>query len=152
MPLLTNSWKLNNDNENANIRIVEGKKEIFDPVRRRFVSCTPEEIVRQTYIRYLINILNVPPIAISVEKKITYNNLSRRYDIVVFSKDKCLLIVECKSPTTKLSEMTLHQIGIYNSNLQAKYIILFNGEQELIYKRLDGQYILQKQLPLYKEM
>ena len=136
----------------TNIRIIDGRKEIFDPIRCRYVACTAEEAVRQTYIRYLIDVLQVPKVAISVEKKITYNNLSRRYDIVVFSKDTCLLVVECKAPEVKLSETTLHQIGVYNSYFQAKYIILFNGKEEFVYKKIDDVYVLQERLPIYKDM
>ena len=141
-----------NNNNNLTTRTNKGKKEIFDPIRCRFVLCTPEEAVRQTYIRYLIDVLQVPSVAISVEKKITYNNLTKRYDIVVFSKEKCLLVVECKAPDIKLSEITLQQISVYNSHLQAKYIILFNGKQELVYEKIDEQYVIQEQLPKYKEM
>jgi hypothetical protein len=141
-----------NNNHNPTVRINKGKKEIFDPIRCRFVACTPEEAVRQAYIRYLIDVLQVPSVAISVEKKITYNNLTRRYDIVVFSKEKCLLIVECKSPSVKLSEITIQQISVYNSHLQAKYIILFNGKEEIIYKKINEEYVRQKQLTEYKEM
>jgi len=147
-----NKIKCTSANARLGVRINNGKKEIFDPIRCRFVLCTPEEAVRQTYIRYLIDVLHVPSVAISVEKKITYNNLTRRYDIVVFSKEKCLLIVECKSPTTKLSEITLQQISVYNSHLHAKYIILFNGKEELIYKKINEQYVFQNQLPTYEEM
>jgi hypothetical protein len=137
---------------NKTIRIRNGKKEIFDPIRRQFVAYTPEEAVRQSYIHYLMNVLLIPSIAISVERKITYNKLSRRYDIVVFYRDVCLLIVECKAPSVELSEETLHQIGIYNSSLQAKFIVLFNGKQELIYKKINDQYIMQQHLPAYVEM
>ena len=143
---------MNNEENKTKIRINNGRKEIFDPVRRRYVAFTPEEAVRQTYIRYLIDVLQVPPVAISVEKKITYNHLSRRYDIVVFSKDTCLLVVECKAPDVKLSETTLQQIGVYNSYLQAKYIILFNGVEELVFRKGENLYVLQEQLPIYKDM
>ena len=128
-----------------------GKKEIFDPVRRRYVICTPEEEVRQTYLLYLINGLNVPNIAISVEKEIRYNQLSRRYDIVVFSKGECLLIVECKAPTVKLSRKTLYQIATYNAVLQAKYIVLFNGKQKMILKKSTESYLLCEELPKYED-
>lgn len=129
-----------------------GKKEILDPIRCRYVICTPEEEVRQTYLLYLINVLNVPKIAISVEKEIKYNQLQRRYDIVVFSKGECLLIVECKSPSVNLSQETLYQIATYNSVLQAKYIVLFNGKQELILEKSLGNYFPCKTLPDYKKM
>jgi len=137
---------LNSKDSKTNIRIVNGKKEIFDPIRCRYVSYTKEEAVRQAYIRYLIEVLQVPKVAISVEKKVTYNNLSRRYDIVVFSKDRCILIVECKSPEVKLSEMTLHQISVYNSYFQAKYIVLFNGMEELIYEKVGDGYVVVEEL------
>jgi hypothetical protein len=130
----------------------DGKKEIFDPVRRRYVVCTPEEEVRQTYLLYLMNVLNFPKIAISVEKEIRYNQLQRRYDIVVFSKGKCLLIVECKAPTVKLSQETLYQIATYNAVLQAKYIVLFNGKEEMILKKSSENYLPCERLPEYGEI
>lgn len=129
-----------------------GKKEIFDPVRRRYVICTPEEEVRQTYLLFLINVLNVPKIVISVEKEIRYNQLQRRYDIVVFSKGECLLIVECKAPTIKLSQETLYQIATYNAVLQAKYIVLFNGKQEMILGKSSNDYLPCERLPDYEKM
>ena len=132
--------------------MANGKKEIFDPVRHRYVACTPEEEVRQTYLHYLIHVLNVPPIAISVEKKIKYNQLNRRYDIVVFSKEQCLLIVECKSPDIVLSEDTLFQVATYNHVMQAKYIVLFNGKEELICKKENDTYIPCERLPMYEEV
>ena len=57
------------------IREREGKREIFDPVRRRFVPLTPEEAVRQSYLRYLVDELGFPLIAITVEKKVVYNGI-----------------------------------------------------------------------------
>ena len=36
------------------IREKEGRREVFDPVRKRFVPLTPEEAVRQSYLRYLV--------------------------------------------------------------------------------------------------
>ena len=130
----------------------DGKKEIFDPIRRRYVACTPEEEVRQTYLFYLTNVLNVPKIALSVEKEILYNQLRRRYDIVLFSKGECLLIVECKAPSVELSEDALYQIAMYNATLQAKYIVLFNGKQECILKKSSDTYLPCEKLPMYGEM
>ncbi|MDR1878444.1 MAG: type I restriction enzyme HsdR N-terminal domain-containing protein [Bacteroidales bacterium] len=139
------------DKHGIRTRITEGKKEIFDPVRCRYIACTPEEIVRQTYLLYLIHQLHVPKIAVAVEKQIIYNHLVRRYDIVVFSKGKCLLIAECKAPSVELSEDTLSQIAAYNSVMQAKYIVLFNGRQELICKKTDNLYLPCEKLPVYSQ-
>ena len=119
-----------------------GKKELFDPVRRRYVACTPEEIVRQAYIKYLVEELNVPLANIAVEKKLIINRQTRRFDIVVSMKGRCAAVVECKAPTVALSENTLFQAAVYNSVLQADYIVLFNGENQLVCKREQGEYRL----------
>jgi hypothetical protein len=137
---------------NIRTRVVNGRKEIFDTIRHTYVTCTPEEVVRQIYIHYLIHDLHVPPITISVEKKIIYHQLVRRYDIVVVSKEQCLLIVECKAPSIALSENIVYQIAAYNNVMQAKYIVLFNGKQEFICKKTNNQYLFCESLPVYDQM
>ena len=42
------------------IRQVEGKREILDPLRRKYVRLTPEEWVRQHLVQYLISDLGYP--------------------------------------------------------------------------------------------
>ena len=42
------------------IRQVEGKREILDPLRRKYVRLTPEEWVRQHLVQYLISDLGLP--------------------------------------------------------------------------------------------
>lgn len=135
------------------IRTKEGKKEIFDSVRLRFVALTDEEMVRQAYLKYLMEEIKIPKIAISVEKKVVYNTMTKRYDIVVANPDgTMLLVVECKAPSITLDENTLSQIAVYNTELQAKYLVLVNGKQQLVFqKHLHGyQHIFE--LPFYKEM
>jgi hypothetical protein len=132
--------------------MTDGKKELFDPVRKRYVACTPEEIVRQAYIKYLTEALCVPIANISVEKKLLVNKQTRRFDIVVSAKGQCVAVVECKAPTVALSEDTLFQAAAYNSVLQAKYIVLFNGENQLICKKEEGKYLLCNELPCFSEM
>jgi len=133
-------------------RIVEGKKEVFDPVRKRYVACTPEEMVRQAYIKYLIEILEIPIANIAVEKKLLVNRQTRRFDIVIYLKGECAVVVECKAATIDLSEDTLCQAAAYNSVLQAKYIVLFNGENQLICKKQEGKYQLCGELPHFTDL
>ena len=133
-------------------RLVEGKKELFDPVRKRYVTCTPEELVRQAYIKFLIEVLNVPSTNIAVEKKLLVNRQTRRFDIVVSVKGQCAVVVECKAPTVPLSEDALFQAAAYNSVLQAKYIVLFNGENQLVCKKEEGNYLLCGELPQFSEL
>jgi len=124
-------------------------KTLFDPVRRRYVAATPEEWVRQAYIKYLMEVLGVPIANIAVEKKLVINRQTRRFDIVVNVKGHCAVVVECKAPTVSLSEDTLFQAAAYNSVLQADYIVLFNGENQLVCKKEAGEYRLCEGLPCF---
>lgn len=135
------------------IREREGKREIFDPVRRRFVPLTPEEAVRQSYLRYLVDELGFPLIAITVEKKVVYNGMTRRYDIVACRSDgSILLLVECKAETVPLSGDTLYQAAMYNHVLQAEYVVLFNGRQQFVCRRTPEGYRPVASLPPYSEI
>lgn len=81
------------------IRRSNGKEEVFDGIRRRYVVLTPEEWVRQHFIGYLVNDRKVPASLISVEGSLKYNRLKKRSDIVVHDRQgKPRLIVECKAP------------------------------------------------------
>src|SRR3954470_1683875 len=83
----------------------EGSSEIFDIIRKRFVALTPEEWVRQHFIHYLSQQLNYPISLLSVEKKLTYNGLTKRTDIVAYANDgQPKLIVECKAPSIKITQ------------------------------------------------
>ena len=136
------------------IRNVNGKKEIYDVVRRVFVALTQEEMVRQAYLKYLIEEIEVPIIAISVEKEVIYNSMHKRYDIVVANPrdGSTLLIVECKAETVRLDESSLYQIAMYNSKLNSKYLVLLNGKQQIVLKKTATKYELIDSLPNYSDM
>ena len=110
-------------------RVAEnGKTEVFDPVRKRFVRLTPEESVRQNVLNCLSEVKNVPLSHIGVEKKILVNKLYKRPDIIVFNSDASIaLIVECKAPNVALSEDVLNQVIRYNMTLKADYLMITNG-------------------------
>ncbi len=106
----------------------DGKTEIFDKIRRKYVALTPEEWVRQNFIQYLILERNVPKTLISVEKEIVFNRTKRRPDIVVFTKNgNPKIIVECKAPEIKISQDVFDQIARYNFTLKVDYLIITNG-------------------------
>ncbi len=106
----------------------EGKIEIFDRTRKKYVALTPEEWVRQNFIQFLINDKNTPNTLISVEKEIILNKTKRRPDIVIFSKNGIAkTIVECKAPDIKITQKVFDQIAAYNISLQVDYLIVTNG-------------------------
>ena len=45
----------NFENDNIKTRIVDGRQEIFDCLRGKYVAMTPEENVRQMFVRHLID-------------------------------------------------------------------------------------------------
>ncbi len=105
-----------------------GKNEIFDEFRKKYVLATPEELVRQNFIRYLKEEKNYPPALIAIEKKIKVNKLNKRFDAVVFNRNgKPILLIELKSPSVKLSQKVMEQISGYNINLNVNYLIISNG-------------------------
>ena len=116
-------------------RIIADSKEFFDPVRKKWVPATPEEEVRQQFIQFLLTVKNIPVSHLSVEREITVNGLTRRYDLVVFDEEgKPWMVVECKAPHVKLTQEVMEQAGRYNKALQAPIIGITNGKENRFFK------------------
>jgi hypothetical protein len=110
------------------LKKADGKVLIFDVIRKKFVVLTPEEWVRQHFVNYVTQHLQYPKSLIKIEGGLTFNQLQKRSDILVFDRDaRPWMIIECKAPTLKLSKETLHQAAAYNSKLKAKYLTISNG-------------------------
>ena len=105
------------------------KPVVFDPLRRQWVSLTPEEQVRQKMLNYLVEVRKVASGLIAVEYSIKVNNLPKRADIVVFNNlGEPQMIVECKAETVPITEKVLDQAIRYYSGLKVKYLTLTNGK------------------------
>ncbi|MDZ7743631.1 MAG: type I restriction enzyme HsdR N-terminal domain-containing protein [Bacteroidota bacterium] len=114
----------------AVVRTKDGKDEIFDPIRKKYVRLSPEEWVRQAFVAYLILTKNYPAGLMAIEKEIVFNKQKRRPDIVVFKNDlRPLLAVECKAPEVKITQEAFDQLIRYNSVIQVKYLLVTNGLQ-----------------------
>ncbi|MDG1218964.1 MAG: type I restriction enzyme HsdR N-terminal domain-containing protein [Flavobacteriaceae bacterium] len=101
---------------------------IFDEIRKKYIKLTKEEWVRQNCVKFLINEKNFSSVLINIEKTIKINNLSKRYDIVVYKPDGGIkLLVECKSPEIKINQRTFDQIAVYNMNLKSEQLMVTNG-------------------------
>src|SRR5204863_9718286 len=86
------------------LKKADGKVWIFDVIRKKFVVLTPEEWVRQHFVNYLIQHLQYPKSLIKIEGGLTFNQLQKRSDIVVFDRfAKPWMVIECKAPTLRLS-------------------------------------------------
>lgn len=115
------------------IKTERTKKYIFDTVRKRFVLLTPEEWVRQHFIRYLIEEKNYPESLMAVEKQITLNGKLFRFDLLVFRRNgQPLLIAEFKAPGVKISQDTFDQVVRYNMKLKVERVVVSNGLQHFV--------------------
>lgn len=137
------------------LREVSGKREVFDPVRKKYVTLTPEEEVRQIVMQQLVEDFGYPAGLLSVEFPLRLNGLNKRCDIVVFSRQLTpLMIVECKARHIPLSQKVLDQTMRYNITLNVKYLLLTNGQtQYCIQLEDDGQKIVfLDKIPDYKTL
>ena len=145
--------KLNLPNYNFRLKSNEKHTLIFDELRKKNIVLTPEEWVRQHFVKYLIHEKNYPISLIAIEKQLTINNLKKRTDILIFSKTGTPhIIVECKAPHIKITQDTFDQIARYNLKLNADFLIVTNG-LEHYYCKLDiinESYIFLPEIPSYK--
>lgn len=110
------------------IREENGRRDIFDVARKKFVALTPEEWVRQHFVMFLMNDKSVPASLLSVEKGLMLNKMQKRTDIVVYDRSGLpALIVECKAPSVKITQDVFDQIARYNLSLKCRYLVVTNG-------------------------
>ncbi|MDV7393059.1 type I restriction enzyme HsdR N-terminal domain-containing protein, partial [Arthrospira platensis SPKY1] len=136
-------------------REFNGKKEVFDPIRKKYYQLSPEEEVRQITLHWLVEVHQYPAGLLAVEYPITLNRLKKRCDIVVFSNHgKALLIVECKARGNHINQSVLDQAVRYNMKLHVQHLILTNIETTYILKldeKKEAYHVLTK-LPAYAEL
>ncbi|MDP4282240.1 MAG: type I restriction enzyme HsdR N-terminal domain-containing protein [Bacteroidota bacterium] len=110
------------------IRNENGKPRIWDDFRKKYVSLTPEEWVRQHFLHYLATEKKYPASLICVESGLTYNRRKKRSDILVYSSQgNPLMIIECKAPEVPVTEDVFQQAATYNMTLRVPYLVVTNG-------------------------
>ena len=144
--------KLNFPTYSFRFKNSENKVSIFDEIRKKFILLTPEEWVRQHVVQFLLQDKKYPKSYINVEKLIKINDLSKRYDGVVFQPNgEIFLLIECKAPEVAISQQTFDQIARYNLVLKAKYLMVTNGLNHY-FCQMDFEnekYVFLKELPEY---
>lgn len=110
------------------VRGAEGFRQVWDPVRRRYVAWTPEEMVRQLLIQYLTGSGKTGLNRLSVEREFLVAGRRRRYDLVIHDGNgHPVALAECKRPGVRIDQATLDQAGRYNLSMQVPCLILSNG-------------------------
>lgn len=102
---------------------------IYDPLRDRYVRLTPEEWVRQHFVQYLIQELDVPGGLVAIEAAFQFQGQPRRADVIAHDRQgDPLLLVECKAPHVSITQDAFDQCARYNIVLQAPYLVVTNGQ------------------------
>jgi len=126
---------------------------IFDEIRKKWIILTPEEWIRQNFIKYIIS-KKYPASHINCEKVFYINKVQKRYDIVVYnSSGEVEILVECKSPDIKINNDHFDQVMRYNIKLKSKRIIVTNGLENYYFKfnEKNKEYIQEKDLFNYSK-
>lgn len=133
------------------LKKLEGKTLVCDPIRKKWLVLTPEEHVRQYLLQYLIHVMQYPPALIAVEKTVLVNGQSKRYDVVVYNRNHSpWLLAECKAPDIPVSNATLQQLLRYHNNLQCSYWLVTNGHTTFCANATDtGNVAWMDALPVY---
>ena len=126
---------------------------IWDPLRKKDVARTPEEIVRQWFIGVLNANMKVPMHMMMSEAGLKLGGKQFRADIIVYDrKAQPLAVVECKRPEVDLNQDVLDQAVRYNMVLNVKFIIITNGTKTYICRRQGDGYGFVDTVPTYNEM
>jgi hypothetical protein len=108
----------------------DGVREVFDTVRRAWVRLSPEEWVRQNFIRFLSVVRGYPAAMMAVEREIRLGPLRRKFDILLYdTAHRPWMMVECKAEDVPLTDAVLMQILRYNMALPVPYLVITNGDE-----------------------
>jgi hypothetical protein len=144
LPLLEGALRTRRDND---------RLQVFDIVRRQWVSLTPEEHVRQLLLHHLIDRQEYPTALIAVEQGIVFSHTTLRFDLVVYHRDtqRPWMLAECKSPEVDITTATLQQLLQYHSKLtDCRYWLLTNGHNTYCADAIDpGNIVWLRSLPAY---
>ncbi|MCC8070376.1 MAG: type I restriction enzyme HsdR N-terminal domain-containing protein [Bacteroidales bacterium] len=127
---------------------------IFDDLRQRWVTLTPEEWVRQHFTAWLRMAFGYPATMMANEVSLRLNGMLRRCDTLVY--DRALrprLIVEYKAPEVPITLSVFDQIARYNMVINAPWLIVSNGRSHYCC-HYDGpqSYSFATAIPPYSEL
>lgn len=133
------------------IKTESGKELIFCIIRKRWILITPEEWVRQNFLQYLTDVMHYPASLIAVEKQLLLGDVKKRFDIVVYDKEtKPFMIIECKEMNVPLSENVLQQVLRYNTNIQARFLVITNGSHCFGFEKMNDRFSEINIMPVFE--
>ncbi|MFK8275255.1 N-6 DNA methylase [Capnocytophaga cynodegmi] len=128
--------------KNILVKEIKGKPTpyVACAIRNKEIKLTPEEVVRQLYLKFLMQDLNYPKDRIVLEYEVTFGREKKRADIVILDKDTsttAYIIVEVKKPKLKDGK---DQLRSYCNATGAPIGVWTNGDSISYYHRKDPNY------------
>ena len=121
-------YRLNLPSYDIKIKEPGDKQTIFDILRQKYVTLTPEEWVRQHFVHYLIEHKHYPKALFGNEIELKIGEKRLRCDSILYTKDlQPRMIIEYKAPTIALQQKVFDQISVYNLLLKVDYLMVSNG-------------------------
>ena len=148
-------YRLNLPQYEIKINRQGGKPYILDMLRRKYVSLTPEEWVRQHFVNFLISHKGYPQALMANEVELRAGDKRLRCDSVLYNKAaQPIMIIEYKAPTVQITQSVFDQITAYNQLLHVDYLIVSNGLEHYCC-RMDYEnhtYTFLNDIPDYNEL
>ncbi len=140
------------------------KDHVYDRIRGSWFCANDEELVRQSFLRLMIDELGYPRELLVVEKKL--NQLphladqarslpSRRIDILCYFRAQSedlspLLLIECKEG--KINTDAIHQLCGYNHYIKAPFIATVGREKVYFGYQKNHNWRFSCKIPSYAEL
>lgn len=125
---------------------------IFDELRKAWLKLTPEEWVRQNFVRFLLS-KGYPAALIALEKKIMVGEMIKRFDVLIYdSEHRALMMVECKSMNVMLTEEVLNQVLRYNIAVPVSFLVITNGTSCMAFQKKDTKLVPLNDFPAWQEL
>ena len=132
-----------------------GRQQIFDVLRRRYVALTPEEWVRQHFVHFLLEHKGYPKGLLCNEMELKVGEKKLRCDTLLYNKAlQPQMIIEYKAESITITEKVITQIMTYNMLLHVDYLIVSNGNTHLCMhydtEKKSWEYL--SDIPLYNQL
>jgi hypothetical protein len=148
-------FRLNLPQYEIKISEKDGKRMIFDFLRKKYVALTPEEWVRQHFTHYLVEHKGYPKGLLGNEIELQIGDKRLRCDSILYNKvARPQMIIEYKAPTVPLQQKVFDQVSAYNLLLRVDYLIISNGMEHYCCK-MDYEhqkYLFLQEIPDYEKL
>lgn len=133
-----------------------GRTAVWDVLRRRYVTLTGEEWVRQHFVHYLIAECGYPAGLLANEIALDVGGVCRRCDTVLFAREgaRPRAIMEYKAPQIPITQEVFNQIQSYNSVLKADYLMVSNGLRHYCCRMdyVENRVAFLREIPRFEEL